>query len=64
MSPTIHVYEIKLNYLHICTQSVSKIIINKELHIVPFWEEYVECISYLGECVQPMHPMVDNYCCS
>jgi hypothetical protein len=32
--------------------------LNNELHIVPFWKEYVECISYLGECGQPCTRMV------
>jgi hypothetical protein len=25
-------------------------------------EEYAECISYLGECAQPIHPLVVIYC--
>jgi hypothetical protein len=25
-------------------------------------EEYAECISYLGECAQPKHPLVVIYC--
>jgi hypothetical protein len=26
-----------------------------------FLEEYAKCISYLGECVQPIHPLVVIY---
>jgi hypothetical protein len=61
--PPTAVCEVKLNYLHIyiCTQSLLIRIFNKELHTVLFLEEYVECISYLGECVQPM-PLVVIYC--
>jgi hypothetical protein len=58
----IAVCEVELNsFTYICTQSLSKRIINKELHIIPL-KEYAECISYLGECVQPKHPLVVIYC--
>jgi hypothetical protein len=33
---------------------------NEAAHIVPLWEEYAECIYYLGECVQTCTPWLSQ----
>jgi hypothetical protein len=56
------VCEVKSIYFHICVHShYQKEWLIKSC-ILFLLEEYVECISYLGDCVQEMHPMVVIYC--
>jgi hypothetical protein len=61
-SPTT-VCEIKLNYLHMYVHSHRQ----KEYWIknckLFFLEEYAKCISYLGECVQQIHPWLSIKVC-
>jgi hypothetical protein len=62
MYPPTTVCEVKLNYLHIYVlRHYQKEYLIKSC-ILFLLEEYAECISYLGECVQLMHPMVVIYC--
>jgi hypothetical protein len=61
MYPPTTVCEVKLNYLHIYLNSHHQkecLIKNCILFLL---EEYAKCISYLGECVQLIHPMVVIY---
>jgi hypothetical protein len=56
------VCEIKLNYLHIYVHShYQKEFLIKNC-ILFLLKEYAKCISYLGECVQLIHPVVVLYC--
>jgi hypothetical protein len=61
MYPHTTVCEVKLNYLHIYVHShYQKEYLIKSC-ILFLLEEYDECISYLGECAQPIHPRVVIY---
>jgi hypothetical protein len=51
------VCEFKLNYLHIYVHSHhQKEYLIKIRKLLFFLEENAKCISYLGECVQQIHP--------
>jgi hypothetical protein len=51
------VCEVELNYLHIYVHSHHQ----KEYLIKSCMEEYAKCNSYLGGCVQLIHPLIVNY---
>jgi hypothetical protein len=61
MYPPTTICEVKLNYLPIYVHShYQKEYLIKSC-ILFLLEEYAECISYLGECAQPIHPRVVIY---
>jgi hypothetical protein len=61
MYPLTTVCEVILNYLHIYVHNhYQKEFVIKGC-ILFLLEEYAQCISYLGECVQLIHPLVVIY---
>jgi hypothetical protein len=57
MHPPTTVCEFKLNYSLIYVHSHhQKEYLNKDCKLF-LLEEYAKCISYLGECVQLIHPL-------
>jgi hypothetical protein len=63
MHPPTTVCEFKLNYLQIYVHGHHQKEYLIKSCILFLLEEYAKCISYLGEFVQLMHPMVVIYCC-
>jgi hypothetical protein len=58
MYPPTTVCEVELNYLYIYVHSHCQKEYLIKSCILFLLEEYAKCISYLGECVQLIHPLI------